>query len=123
MIKAIQEFWRKLKTATEWRIEIRVDDKGAWIYKNDELVVGIEWADIVEISAWKLDRLTYDPIYIYFRRSEDEKDGIGFEELVDGFDDLVEEMGKRYSIGHDWVTRVNKGAFAPNYEVLWKKEG
>lgn len=82
-------------------------------------VAEILWAEIDQITTWKQDLVTFDAIYLGFRRGGSGR-WIEVPEDCGGFMDLAEEMRRRFpSIPSDWYLQVMQPAFETNLTLLY----
>ena len=79
----------------------------------------LDWSDVEEIQAYKVDCFVHDLICLAFRA---EDHWYECSEEDHGFSELCEELGRRYpEIHEDWYGQVVQPPFASNQRVLWKK--
>jgi hypothetical protein len=116
----VNDVKNRLRNGGKEHFEIVFNEDLASILKNSRLLVSVPWSSVKRIIVGKLDRLTYDPIVICLTDSNNERNGVEFEEFMDGFQDFMAEVNRRYAIKPDWINRVNHDAFAPNWETLWE---
>ena len=101
-----------------WSIEVSSSE--AVLLKHGRRVDSIYWRDVDAITAYKADRFTWDPIVVVLWH--DDK-GVPFEELWPGYEGVFNKIHELWpQIDQGWITRVNKGAFVPNPEVLWQRD-
>lgn len=55
--------------------------------KNSRDICNIRWSEIKQITAGKINLLTYEPVVICLSHSENNKHGTLFQELILGFDE------------------------------------
>lgn len=100
--------------------EIQTSSAGFEVRTDASLVCRIEWTDIREIVACKIDLGTIDTIRIGFRIA-DEDDWLEVDEEWVGYKDLVGELKQRFEIDEGWWRKVALPAFATNRTVLWQE--
>ena len=118
--KFIQDVKIRTKNGGQDHFEIEFSFESANILKNNRSIATVPWTSIKKIIAGKIDRLTYDPVVICLCDSIDGQRGVVFEEFMDGFQEFLMEVNRRYEIDANWFERVNRGAFISNWEILWK---
>ncbi|HNR14789.1 MAG TPA: hypothetical protein PKM59_15895 [Thermodesulfobacteriota bacterium] len=80
----------------------------------------VEWNQIKEICAFKVDCITIDIICFGFHVAGSETIHITDEETP-GWKELTAELSTRYGIEESqWFDKVAFPAFKENYAVLWK---
>ena len=83
----------------------------------------VDWVEIKEIVAFKLDLVTWDEVRFAFRTSEKHDDlWIEISEDQPGFKVLLGELIKRFPSVRGWEERVVKPAFATNRTRLFISE-
>lgn len=89
------------------------------VSKNNREIAKLKLDQVVCVTTYKKDLVTYDPVFLCFL---DENDcSIEVWEGMDGFDSFIgNELGKFFDVEPDWFASVNKGAFAENRRVIWK---
>jgi len=98
--------------------EVCFDDTGFTVY-GGEKPVRASWAQVLEVFAYKDDRLTFDDICVGFRFEEDGSHWWVSEDYV-GYEALMDELKKRFpGIRTDWFAEVSSPAFARNRTTLW----
>lgn len=116
IFSAIKQRVRERKKGP-WSIETSSSE--AVLLKRGSRVDSICWRDVDAITAYKADRFTWDPIVIVLWHGEK---GVPFEEFVPGYQSFQKKIEELWpQIDKEWASRVNKGAFAPNPEVLWSR--
>lgn len=82
----------------------------------------VEWNQIKEICAFKVDCITVDLICFGFQVAGSETIRIADEETP-GWKELLTELSTRYGIEENsWFDKVAFPAFKENYTVLWKRK-
>lgn len=100
---------------------IEGDESGFRISGRNAAVV--HWSDVVRVSVYKADRMTWDLICTSFELSDGRR-VIVHEELV-GWSRLMHDLPRRLAgvaEFNDWWPGVAFPAFATNLTVLWERE-
>jgi hypothetical protein len=101
-------------------MKARRGDEPAILVQSDGFTFGdqvIDWSDVNEISALKLDLLTTDEIRIVFGLRSGSFVEVSEEQL--GFDALDSAMQTRFPSTHGWFAQVSQPAFARNETILY----
>ena len=117
LFERIQERFRRReeKAILSW------NDTSFCVHARGKLVAQVDWAEVLEIVAWKEDLFTYDIICLGFRVRED---GAYWQinEEFDGYSEFHTELNRRFpEIKPDWVMDVAFPAFARNRMTLWRR--
>jgi hypothetical protein len=105
------------------RAQVICCERGFSIHDRGEQVAHVEWANVVEICAYKIDLLTYDEICIDVRVERAE----GFNwvsEEDEGYSEFLDQIERRFSgirPHSNWFGDVAYPAFAENRTTLWKR--
>jgi hypothetical protein len=82
-------------------------------------IADVRWAQIDQITTRKQDLVTFDAIYLGFRRRDTDR-WLKVPEDCAGFMDLAEEMRRRFpSIPSGWYLQVMQPAFQTNLTLLY----
>ncbi|MEZ6194508.1 MAG: hypothetical protein R3F20_02105 [Planctomycetota bacterium] len=96
----------------ELELRLRSDDGDGWSQP---------WGDIDRIVTFKEDQLVTDHVYLEFHSRADDLCYL-VEESDPGFDDLREELCRRYEgFPEDWYFQTTREPFAYSYRVLYEK--
>ncbi len=108
----------------------RVDEAARWVIdeKAGAYLVGglvIRRADVVEITAWKLDLVTVDSICLGLKfGSPDEKGDLPMVRIAEEepeYEEIVEDLAKHFGLREGWWNEVAFPAFEENKLVLWSR--
>ena len=101
-------------------MKARRQDEPAILVQSDGFSIGdqrINWSDVNQIRAFKLDLVTTDEIRIVFGLRSGSLVGVSEEQL--GFDVLDAAMQTRFPSTRGWFAQVSQPAFARNETVLY----
>lgn len=103
----------------EWKV--RADGSRIIVQKNGRDKDSIAWSEIVSISAYRADKLTYAPIRLVFTGNDHHS--VMVEELMEGFEELVTMVTSRLpEPKRHWRSEIEHGeAFDGNPSVLWRR--
>lgn len=118
MLDSVKKFF---KTRKQNELEIMVLENGFSVIDGGKELIQIDWSQVLEIFAFKIDLLTTDCICLGFRISNG-GDYFRVSEEMQGYRDLVKKIGEVFP-DHDkeWWSRVAFPAFATNYTRIWGK--
>ena len=98
-----------------------LDEDGFHLLKGGRCEVGVRWADVRTIRAYKRDFFAYDMICLAFE-VRDGKWVQAWESMVD-FPLVREKVHELYpNVPKDWFHEVMHPAFEPNDRILWKQD-
>ena len=80
--------------------------------------IAIEWKEVIEIFAFKLDLLSCDTIRLGFRVTNTDE-FYEVDEDWSGYKALVAETENRFEVAEDWWRAVAFPAFAENLTTIW----
>jgi hypothetical protein len=99
------------------------DMKGFSLCERDSVVARVNWADVVQITAYKADLLTCDTVAIRFDIEATSRP-ITITEEVKGFEAIRNELAAAFpTIEPMWYDRVLQPPFAANETILFKRQG
>lgn len=79
----------------------------------------IEWGVIRRIVAQKVNRVTYDEVFVQIETLDGASVVIG--QLDDGFDDFVQTIGQKFpSIEPGWIAKVDAREPDQSFTVLYE---
>ncbi len=79
----------------------------------------VDWRDVSDICAYKLDRLTTDEAVLEFELGSGER--VPVSEEQPGFDAMEAAMYQAFPTTATWRDLVLQPAFARNYTVLYRR--
>lgn len=107
----------KNKGVDKW--SVTCENNNLVVNKNDREVSKVRIDEVVSVTTYKKDLVTYDPVFLCFLDKNDCT--LEVWEGMDGFDSFIRnELGRYFDVEPDWFANVNKGAFAENRRVIWK---
>lgn len=87
----------------------------------DEQLWRVQWTDVEEIVAFKVDAYVVDHVCLGFRVGGSDVMKIAVEETV-GWSELNDELWRTFNIHLDeWFTATAFSAFSENDAVLWRR--
>ncbi|WP_115718156.1 hypothetical protein [Gallaecimonas mangrovi] len=113
------DFMHRVKNKGEDTWSVTCKNNYLVVSKNDREVSKVGLDEVVSVTTYKKDLVTYDPVFLCFL----DKYGCAIEvwEGMDGFDSFIcNELGRYFDVEPDWFANVNKGAFAENRRVIWR---
>lgn len=87
-------------------------------------IARIEWPDVVQISAYKIDLFGFDEIRLDFDTARDDGMVVCVSEEEEGWDGLIEAIERVFpgiQKWTDWFPQVAVPAFAENRTALWER--
>lgn len=113
------DFVHRAKNKGEDKWEVTCENKRLVVKKNNRKVSAIKLDEVVSVTTYKKDLVTYDPVHLTFL--DRSNCSIEIWEGMDGFDDFIRnDLVGNFDIDPDWFVNVNKDAFAENRRVIWK---
>jgi hypothetical protein len=113
------DFKHRVKNKGEDAWSMTCDGSDIIIAKNDRESSRVRLDEIVRITTYKKDLVTYDPVYLCFLDKNDYE--IEVWEGMDGFDSFIrDELSRYFDVEPDWFISVNRGAFTENKRVIWR---
>lgn len=114
------DFLYRVKNRGEDKWSLVCNDGRLELLKNNRKVTVVELSDIVRITSYKKDLITFDPVCLHFL----DKHGISLEirEDMDGFKKFInEQLNNYFDVESGWLLLVNKGSFTENDRVIWER--
>lgn len=94
---------------------------GFSLCERGALVARVTWAEVVQITAYKADLLTFDTVAIRFD-IESMRRSITITEEVQGFETIRKELAVAFpTIDANWYGRAVQPPFAPNETILFRR--
>lgn len=121
------------KSALNWwnnfvyRVQNQGEDKWSLMHEHSILVINknalevsrVRFDEVVSITTYKKDFVTYDPVFLCFL----DKNGRTVEiwEDMTGFHSFVcHELERYFDVESAWFANVNRGTFAENRREIWR---
>lgn len=114
--------WKTFVTGMDSHRRIIADDQHIALLdgSNGKTVWLVEWAEVMEVAAWKHDVFTYDIICLGLP-AKGETEYNRCDEEDDGWRDLLLAMERTLGVrSSDWRERVAVPAFQKDWTILWK---
>lgn len=125
MFQWLRQAYDRLRESGEEQVyAIVADDDGfSWsIMKSEKLLVNVRWSDVLSVTAFKHDLLTYDNICLAFETA----DGwVEVHEEMQGYDELIEAAERHlpsFPVRLEWYGDVMLPPFETCERVLWVRE-
>ena len=98
--------------------QLKFSDEGFWIKLNSDSIK-VNWADVLEITAYKVDLLTVDEVRVDIITNAVT---VTITEETLGYDVFKEKLKAIFPESDmQWEEKVVKPAFAENLTVIYKK--
>jgi hypothetical protein len=119
------DLWKRLRDRANANrrgrdVSISLDNTGFDVLRQDHIVARVEWEQVHEINAFKVDCFIYDTICVAFTLLDDRVCEIT--EEIEGFDAIAGEIEQRYGVSKEsWWSKVAFPAFETNLTCLWSR--
>ena len=102
-------------------IRVLPSDDGFVAFRKDGRTEEVRWFEVERVSAYKVDCLTYDMIWLAFER-RGQREALHIHEEAEGFQNLMSALGAAFpEINPEWYFNVMQPAFAENLTVLFER--
>jgi hypothetical protein len=103
-------------------IRVMPSDDGFVAFRKDGQAEELRWFEVERVSAYKVDCLTYDMIWLAFER-RGHREALHIQEEAEGFQDLMSALGEAFpEIIQEWYFNVMQPAFAENLTILFERK-
>lgn len=110
----------RIKNKGEDRWSLVFNNEQLELLKNDKKVTEILLCSVVEITSYKTDLITFDPVCVCFK--DESGNTLEIREDMDGFKEFInDELNHHFDVENDWFSSVNAGSFTTNSRVIWKR--
>jgi hypothetical protein len=103
-------------------IRVLPSDDGFVAFRGDGRTEEVRWFEVERVSAYKVDCLTYDMIWLAFER-RGHREALHIQEEAEGFQDLMSALSEAFpEINPEWYFNVMQPAFAENLTILFERK-
>ena len=96
-------------------------DDGFVAFQRGGRAEEVRWSEVERVSAYKVDCLTYDMIWLAFER-RGQREALHIKEEVEGFQNIMSALSAAFpEINPEWYFNVMQTAFAENLTVLFER--